>query len=156
MPTTSFPSVFSTVVCLTPQAVGAELVTGESAARQFLDAPTAVIATAVLFSLATLQPVLRGANLAEAFGPLTPAGALLVCSTIFILVPVEDFDSLRCMYMLPDGGACQHMAAQGVELQCLLVSQAHRTCCHGSPLVGILEAAQLSSLPISNQTHMMY
>jgi len=58
-------------------ALGAEVASGKTTLAQFGDAPAAIIATAVIFSLASLAPVLKGANPNEAFGPLTPAAEKL-------------------------------------------------------------------------------
>lgn len=52
-------------------AVGAELSTGESALTQFQDATPIVLATWALISVASLVPLLRGADPTAAFGPLT-------------------------------------------------------------------------------------
>lgn len=53
-------------------AVGAEVASGESVFTQFNEATVPVVVLVVALSVASLAPVLRGANLAEAFGPLTP------------------------------------------------------------------------------------
>lgn len=56
-------------------ALGAELSSGESVLRQFGESSTGVILTAVLFSAASLIPMLKGVK-KEAFGPLTPAAEM--------------------------------------------------------------------------------
>ncbi|GLC35541.1 hypothetical protein PLESTB_000196500 [Pleodorina starrii] len=53
-------------------ALGSELVTGKSVLAQFAAAPLPVLALVGALSAATLAPIVRGANLKEAFGPLTP------------------------------------------------------------------------------------
>jgi hypothetical protein len=57
-------------------AVGAELATGESAITQFQSATPIVLATWALFSVASLVPLLRGADPTAAFGPFTRAAEL--------------------------------------------------------------------------------
>lgn len=54
-------------------AIGAELTSQEPTLSQFDSAIYAVIATAAVFTVATIVPILKGANLKEAFGPFTPA-----------------------------------------------------------------------------------
>lgn len=56
-------------------AAGAEFSSHETVARQFSDAPAAIVAVAVLFTAASLVPILRGTK-REAFGPLTPESEL--------------------------------------------------------------------------------
>ena len=52
-------------------ALGAELATGQSVFTQFNEAAAPIIATAVIFTIASLVPMLKGSN-KEAFGPFTP------------------------------------------------------------------------------------
>ncbi|PNH01816.1 Carotene biosynthesis-related protein CBR, chloroplastic [Tetrabaena socialis] len=54
-------------------ALGAEFATGESVLTQFADAPLPILAVAAALIFASLTPMLKGANLTEAFGPLTPS-----------------------------------------------------------------------------------
>ena len=54
-------------------ALGAELSTGESVVQQLSDAPAAILAVFVAFAIASLVPILKGANLKESLGPFTPA-----------------------------------------------------------------------------------
>jgi len=54
-------------------ALGAELSTGEPVLTQLGDAPAAIAATFVAFTVASLIPMLKGANPEEALGPFTPA-----------------------------------------------------------------------------------
>ncbi|KAL6755301.1 hypothetical protein V8C86DRAFT_1830371 [Haematococcus lacustris] len=58
-------------------AVGAELSSGQPVLAQLASAPGAVIGTMVAFVVASLTPILKGANLSEAFGPLTPSAEKL-------------------------------------------------------------------------------
>jgi hypothetical protein len=55
-------------------AVGAELATGQTVIQQFNTAPKAVIATVVIFAIATLIPIVRGVPRKDAkeFGGLSP------------------------------------------------------------------------------------
>lgn len=57
-------------------ALGAELATGESVLTQVSEATGPILATFAVFMVATLVPLLKGANLKEAFGPLTPEVSL--------------------------------------------------------------------------------
>jgi hypothetical protein len=57
-------------------AIGAELATGESALTQFQSATPAVLATWAIFSVASLIPLLKGADPTAAFGPFTRAAEL--------------------------------------------------------------------------------
>jgi hypothetical protein len=52
-------------------ALGAELATGQSVFTQFNEAAAPIIATAVIFTIASLVPITKGSN-KEAFGPFTP------------------------------------------------------------------------------------
>jgi len=52
-------------------ALFAELSSGESVLKQWADEPTGVLLTFVLFSAASLIPMMNGAN-REAFGPFSP------------------------------------------------------------------------------------
>ncbi|EFJ49810.1 hypothetical protein VOLCADRAFT_104260 [Volvox carteri f. nagariensis] len=58
-------------------AVGAEVTTGKSVLAQFAGTPLPVLALVLALSGATLAPIVRGANLKEAFGPLTPQAELV-------------------------------------------------------------------------------
>jgi len=58
-------------------AVGAEVASGESVFQQLSDAPVAIGAAFLAFAVASLVPILKGANLKEAFGPFTPSAELL-------------------------------------------------------------------------------
>ena len=63
-------------------ALGAELSTGEPVVQQLSDAPAAILAVFVAFAIASLVPILKGANLKESLGPFTPAvRPLMLCST---------------------------------------------------------------------------
>lgn len=57
-------------------AVGAEVASGETVVSQLSDAPLPILLTFAAFAVASLVPILKGAN-KEAFGPLTPAAELL-------------------------------------------------------------------------------
>jgi hypothetical protein len=52
-------------------AIGAELSTGESFFTQFEAATPVVLATWAVIALASLVPVMKGADVTQAFGPLT-------------------------------------------------------------------------------------
>jgi hypothetical protein len=52
-------------------AIGAEVATGESFFTQFSEATPVVLATWALISVASLIPVMKGADPTAAFGPLT-------------------------------------------------------------------------------------
>jgi hypothetical protein len=54
-------------------AVGAELATGESFVTQFESATPIVLGTWLLFTVASLVPLLKGADTKASFGPFTPA-----------------------------------------------------------------------------------
>lgn len=54
-------------------AVGAELATGESAWAQFQSATPIVLATWAIISVASLVPLLKGADPTASFGPFTRA-----------------------------------------------------------------------------------
>lgn len=58
-------------------AVGAELASGTPLLQQFSSATGPVLATFAIFSLASLIPILNGANLKEALGPFRPEAELL-------------------------------------------------------------------------------
>lgn len=60
-------------------ALGAELASGESALAQWRDEPTGVMLTFILFSAASLIPMLNSPNGAkrEAFGPFSPEAETL-------------------------------------------------------------------------------
>ncbi|KXZ41231.1 hypothetical protein GPECTOR_630g729 [Gonium pectorale] len=49
-----------------------ELTTGKSLLAQFGSSPLQILLLVGALSYATLAPILRGSNLSEAFGPLTP------------------------------------------------------------------------------------
>lgn len=53
-------------------ALNSELTTGKSVLAQLGSAPLPVVALVAVLSAATLAPIVRGAKLSEAFGPLTP------------------------------------------------------------------------------------
>lgn len=53
-------------------AIGAELSTGESVLTQFEGATPVVLATWLLFSVASLVPLFKGADPKASFGPFTP------------------------------------------------------------------------------------
>jgi hypothetical protein len=53
-------------------ALGSELVTGKSVLSQFGGEVLPVLMLVAAISGATLAPIVRGAKLTEAFGPLTP------------------------------------------------------------------------------------
>jgi hypothetical protein len=57
-------------------ALGAELSSGESVVQQLSDAPGPILAVFVAFAVATLVPILKGANLKESLGPFTPSVSL--------------------------------------------------------------------------------
>eukprot|EP00890_Picochlorum_soloecismus_P005805 jgi/Picsp_1/6225/NSC_03579-R1_early light induced chloroplast precursor len=57
-------------------ALGAELGSGESVLRQLADEPTGIVLTFILFSAATLIPLLNSTK-REAFGPFTPEAETL-------------------------------------------------------------------------------
>lgn len=57
-------------------ALGAELGSGESVLRQLSDEPTGIILTFILFSAASLIPLLNSTK-REAFGPFTPEAETL-------------------------------------------------------------------------------
>jgi len=58
-------------------ALGAELATGQTVTSQLGSAPILVLATAVLFSWASLVPWLKGEKNSDGFGPFTPSAELL-------------------------------------------------------------------------------
>lgn len=58
-------------------ALGAELASGETVAQQLADAPFPILVAFVAFAYASLVPIIKGANLKEAFGPLSPSVELL-------------------------------------------------------------------------------
>ena len=53
-------------------ALGAELASGQSVFTQFNEAAVPIIATAVIFTVASLVPMLKGSDPKQAFGPFTP------------------------------------------------------------------------------------
>jgi len=57
-------------------AVGAELASGETVFQQVVDAPGPILGAFFAFALASLVPILKGADLKEAFGPFTPSAEL--------------------------------------------------------------------------------
>ena len=57
-------------------ALGAELSSGESVVQQLSDAPGPILAVFFAFAVATLVPILKGANLKESLGPFTPSVSL--------------------------------------------------------------------------------
>lgn len=58
-------------------AFGAEVFTGKTALQQVSGHGGAIFLTFLLFSLASLAPIVRGVRNDEAFGPLTPSVELL-------------------------------------------------------------------------------
>ena len=52
-------------------ALGAELASGDSVLRQFGESPVGVIITAVVFTAASVIPMMNGVK-KESFGPFTP------------------------------------------------------------------------------------
>jgi hypothetical protein len=57
-------------------ALGAELSSGESVVQQLSDAPGPILAVFFAFAVASLVPILKGANLKESLGPFTPSVSL--------------------------------------------------------------------------------
>ncbi|KAG2500697.1 hypothetical protein HYH03_001463 [Edaphochlamys debaryana] len=58
-------------------AIGAELATGESVLAQATEIPVPLAILVVSLAVATLAPILKGANMKEAFGPLTPQAEVI-------------------------------------------------------------------------------
>lgn len=58
-------------------AIGAELSTGQSVLTQFNSATAVVLTTWAIFAVASLVPILKGADMTEAFGPFNRTAEML-------------------------------------------------------------------------------